>query len=114
LAPARASWPGCRCATGACYGPCTPRYAGAFVYGRRRERKRTGGKTFHQSLPRDQWTALIPGAHVGYITWEQFEANQVLLAANAAAYGAERNAGPAREGPALLQGLAICGRCGGG
>jgi DNA invertase Pin-like site-specific DNA recombinase len=89
-----------------------PRYAGAFVYGRRRERKGAGGKTFHQSLPRDQWTALIPGAHVGYISWEQFEANQALLAANAAAYGAEHSAGPAREGPALLQGLAVCGRCG--
>ena len=35
-----------------------------------------------------------------------------LLAANAQAHGTDRAAGPAREGPALLQGLAICGRCG--
>jgi DNA invertase Pin-like site-specific DNA recombinase len=89
-----------------------PRYAGAFVYGRRRERKGPGGKTFHETLPRHQWTALIPDAHPGYITWDQFEHNQTLLAANAQAHGHERSAGPAREGPALLQGLAICGRCG--
>jgi DNA invertase Pin-like site-specific DNA recombinase len=89
-----------------------PRYAGAFVYGRRRERKGPDGKTFHETLPRDQWTALIPDAHPGYITWEQFEHNQTRLAANAQAYGTDRAAGPAREGPALLQGLAICGRCG--
>ncbi|MGH9287658.1 MAG: recombinase family protein [Acidimicrobiales bacterium] len=89
-----------------------PRYAGAFVYGRRRERKGPNGKTFHETLPRDQWTALIPDAHPGYISWEQFEHNQTALAANAQAYGTDRAAGPAREGPALLQGMAICGRCG--
>jgi DNA invertase Pin-like site-specific DNA recombinase/DNA-binding transcriptional regulator YiaG len=89
-----------------------PRYAGAFVYGRRRERKTPDGKTFHETLPRDQWTALIPDAHAGYITWEQFETNQTLLAGNAQAHGTERAAGPAREGPALLQGLAVCARCG--
>lgn len=89
-----------------------PRYAGAFVYGRRRERKAPNGKARHETLPRDQWTALIPDAHPGYITWEVFETNQTLLAANAQAHGRDRAAGPAREGPALLQGLAICGRCG--
>ncbi len=89
-----------------------PRYAGAFVYGRRRERKGPTGKARHETLPRDQWTALIPDAHPGYITWDTFETNQALLATNAQAHGSERSAGPAREGPALLQGLAICGRCG--
>jgi Recombinase zinc beta ribbon domain/Recombinase/MerR HTH family regulatory protein len=89
-----------------------PRYAGAFVYGRRRERKGPNGKARHETLPRDQWTALIPDAHAGYITWDTFETNQGLLAANAQAHGTERSAGPGREGPALLQGLAICGRCG--
>ena len=29
-----------------------------------------------------------------------------------AAHGADRAAGPPREGPALLQGIIICGRCG--
>ncbi|MGH9290558.1 MAG: recombinase family protein [Acidimicrobiales bacterium] len=89
-----------------------PRYAGAFAYGRRRERKGPDGKTFHETLPREQWTALVHDAHPGYITWEQFETNQALLAANAQAHGTERAAGPAREGPALLQGLAVCGCCG--
>jgi DNA invertase Pin-like site-specific DNA recombinase len=89
-----------------------PRYAGAFVYGRRREAVAVNGKKTMQPLPREQWTALIPGAHPGYITWETYEANQKILAGNAAARGADRAAGPAREGTALLQGLAVCGRCG--
>jgi hypothetical protein len=88
-----------------------PRYAGAFVYGRRRGTISANGKNSLQPPPRDQWTALIPGAHPGYITWETYEASQILLG-NAAAHGTDRAAGPAREGTALLQGLAICGRCG--
>jgi DNA invertase Pin-like site-specific DNA recombinase len=89
-----------------------PRYAGAFCYGRRREALAANGKKTFQALPREQWTALIPGAHPGYITWDQYEANQQLLLGNAAARGTDRAAGPAREGTALLQGLAVCGRCG--
>jgi DNA invertase Pin-like site-specific DNA recombinase/DNA-binding transcriptional regulator YiaG len=89
-----------------------PRYAGAFVYGRLRQRKGPDGKLRSERLPREEWTSLIPGAHEAYITWEQFELNQQLLAANAQAHAAERAKGPAREGSALLQGLAVCGRCG--
>ncbi|HZD22781.1 MAG TPA: recombinase family protein [Acidimicrobiia bacterium] len=89
-----------------------PRYAGAFVYGRTRQTKTANGHTGFETLPRDQWTALIPGSHPGYITWEQFEANQKTLASNAHAYGGDRRAGPAREGPALLQGIVVCGQCG--
>ncbi len=89
-----------------------PRYAGAFVYGRRRGITSANGKNSCQPLPREQWTALIPAAHPGYITWEAYEANQQILLGNAAARGTDRAAGPAREGTALLQGLAICGRCG--
>lgn len=89
-----------------------PRYAGAFVYGRRREATTADGQRTYETLPREQWTALIHDAHPGYITWETFEHNQTTLAANAQAHGTERTAGPAREGPALLQGLAVCGRCG--
>ena len=55
---------------------------------------------------------MIPGIHAGYITWEQFEANQKRLAENALGFGGVRKAGPAREGPALLQGRVICGICG--
>jgi len=89
-----------------------PRYAGAFVYGRQRQRLNSNGRLRTEIVPREQWTALIPGAHEGYISWETFELNQTLLAANAQAHGSQRSGGPAREGNALLQGLAICGRCG--
>ena len=89
-----------------------PRYAGAFFFGRHRWRAAPGGKTTMVAVPRDQWIALIHDAHPGYIDWETFEANQAQLLSSAQAHGAERTAGPAREGTALLQGLAICGRCG--
>src|SRR5712691_480294 len=82
-------------------------------YGRRREQKLPGGKTVTTKLPREEWTAFIPGAHPGYITLGQYEANIAKLAANAAAHGRDRAAGPPREGPALLQGIILCGRCGG-
>ena len=90
-----------------------PRYAGAFTYGRRRDQKLPGGKTVITLLPRGEWIAFIPGAHPGYITMDQYEANLATMTANAAAHGPDRAAGPAREGPALLQGIIICGRCGG-
>jgi DNA invertase Pin-like site-specific DNA recombinase len=89
-----------------------PRYAGAFAYGRRRERLAGNGKKSYQLVPREQWIALIRDAHPGYISWDQYETNQKLLLGNATAHGEDRAAGPAREGTALLQGRAICGRCG--
>ncbi len=90
-----------------------PRYAGAFCFGRTRTWKDATGKTHCQCLPRDQWRFLKIGAHAGYITWEQFLANQQRLEENHQAHGGgERPAGPVREGPALLQGLVLCGRCG--
>src|ERR1700750_103347 len=89
-----------------------PRYAGASAYGRRREHVGANGKKTFQTLPREQWIALIPDAHPGYLSWDQYETNQRLLLGNATAHGEDRAAGPAREGTALLQGLAICGRCG--
>lgn len=89
-----------------------PRYAGAFVYGRTRTRKTLDG--VHQiKLPQQEWYTLLPGAHPGYITWEEYQENQRRLRENAHALGPERREGPPREGPALLQGLAICGICGG-
>jgi DNA invertase Pin-like site-specific DNA recombinase len=89
-----------------------PRYAGAYFYGRRRQITDIEGRTRTVVKPREEWTTLIPGAHPGYISWDQYEANQDRLAANAAAHGEDRKAGPPREGPALLQGLVVCGRCG--
>jgi DNA invertase Pin-like site-specific DNA recombinase len=90
-----------------------PRYAGAFCFGRTRTWKDTEGKTHCQQLPRDQWRFLKLNAHAGYLTWEQYLANQQRLLDNQQAHGGcQRQAGPAREGPALLQGLVLCGKCG--
>jgi DNA invertase Pin-like site-specific DNA recombinase len=89
-----------------------PRYAGAFVFGRHRCRSTPGGGFSSQLLPREQWTSLILDAHPGYISFDTFEENQAKLLSNAQAHGKDRRAGPAREGPALLQGLCVCGRCG--
>src|SRR6266498_3602101 len=90
-----------------------PRYAGAFFYGRHTHRIGPGGKPTIHVLPREQWTVLITDTHPGYLTFPEFEANQARLAEQAAARGADRRASPPREGPALLQGLIVCGRCGG-
>jgi len=89
-----------------------PRYAGAFTYGRHRHHKLPGGKKLTALLPREEWTAFLPDAHPGYITLAQYDTNTAQLAANAAAHGRDRTTGPAREGPALLQGIILCGRCG--
>jgi hypothetical protein len=50
-----------------------PRYAGAFAYGRRRERLAAGGKKTLDTLPREQWIALIHDAHPGYISFDQYD-----------------------------------------
>ena len=86
-----------------------PRYAGAFFFGRSRQRHTADARLIHERLPREEWTALIPNAHVGFITWEDFEENQRRLREHAQANGADRRRSPPREGPALLQGLAVCG-----
>jgi len=90
-----------------------PRYAGAFVYGRSQTLKKADGSERRRPLPPDQWHTLIRDAHPGYISWSDFEENLRRLQENAQAYGLDRRHGPPREGPALLQGLVICGRCGG-
>jgi len=88
-----------------------PRYAGAFVYGRSRTRLRPDGRTTYTKLPREQWM-LFKDVHPGYISWAQYEENLQRLQENAHANGQDRRKSPAREGPALLQGLAVCGVCG--
>jgi hypothetical protein len=89
-----------------------PAYAGAYAYGRARHTTDLDGQHHTLTKPIDEWTVLIPGHHPGYLTWERFQANQAALAANAAAHGLDRKAGPPREGNALLQGIVVCGRCG--
>ncbi len=89
-----------------------PRYAGAYFFGRSRTHKRPGDRIEIERLPREEWIALLPSAHPGYISWEQLEANLTRLRDNAQAHGGERRKSPPREGPALLQGLGVCGVCG--
>ncbi len=89
-----------------------PRYAGAFVYGRVRSRRLPEGRHSTTKVPRSEWQFVIPGMHAGYTSWEHFEANQKRLAENALGFGGARKSGPAREGPALLQGRVLCGICG--
>ena len=89
-----------------------PRYAGAYYYGRQRSRKNVDGSTTHFQVPRDEWLVLIKDVHPGYITWEQYEENLRRMRQNAIAYNVVDRKTPPREGPCLLQGLAICGKCG--
>jgi DNA invertase Pin-like site-specific DNA recombinase len=89
-----------------------PRYAGAFCYGRTHSKTHPDGSLHLEKIPQEQWPFLLREAHPGYITWEEFETHLQQLQQNRPAYGEDRRHGPPREGPALLQGLVICGRCG--
>jgi DNA invertase Pin-like site-specific DNA recombinase len=93
-----------------------PRYAGAYSFGRTRWHKLPSGlvKATKKKLAPEEWYAFIPNAHAGYISWEEYQENQKKLRENATQYRCQRQRTPPREGPALLQGLAICGRCGRG
>ncbi|MGZ6639934.1 MAG: recombinase family protein, partial [Solirubrobacteraceae bacterium] len=92
-----------------------PVYAGAYAFGKtRRERyvdehgqprKRT------RKLPQDEWEVLIWDHHPGYIDKATFERNQARLGSNTRPRAHEPG-GAVREGQALLQGIAVCGRCG--
>jgi len=88
-----------------------PIYAGIYYYGRQQIKNTVNGKRSH-FMPVDDWHAYMPDAHPGYITVEQFEENLKKLKDNCCAYGEDRRKSPPREGPALLQGIVICGKCG--
>ena len=94
-----------------------PTYAGAYVYGRTQTRThllpgeapRIQGRTTQRK--REDWIVILHDAHPGYITWEQFQANQQLLDDNRTWRDEDRR-GTVREGAALLQGIVLCGHCG--
>ena len=92
-----------------------PSYAGAYVYGRYRDKKTvdSDGRYLHHTvrLPKEEWKVFIPDHHDGYISWGEYESNHKALAANLT--NGDKSA-PAREGAALLQGLVVCGKCGRG
>jgi hypothetical protein len=91
-----------------------PAYAGAYVYGRRQKdasRCRPGSVRGTVKLAIADWAICLKAAHPGYIGWEEFMANQRRLADNVNRYEAGHTGVP-RKGSALLQGIAVCGRCG--
>jgi hypothetical protein len=65
-----------------------------------------------ERVPQEEWEVLIREKHAGYIDWDEYERNQRRLQDNCQAYGTDRRKSPPREGPALLQGLLMCGCCG--
>jgi DNA invertase Pin-like site-specific DNA recombinase len=91
-----------------------PRYTGAFVYGRYKTVPSLSAKRTTRVLKvaREDWTVLIQNAHPGYITWEEFERNQVTLKGNIGSFSPGGRGTVPREGPALLQGRLVCGICG--
>jgi DNA invertase Pin-like site-specific DNA recombinase/predicted DNA-binding transcriptional regulator AlpA len=92
-----------------------PVYAGAYVYGKTRQERFVDPNGRLQKrirrLPRSQWAVLLQDHHKGFIDWATYTMNQCRIASNT--HPAPHQAtGAIREGAALLQGLATCGRCG--
>ncbi len=98
----------------ALHNPC---YAGAYVYGRTRAQAtapRVGQARIQAGIRRldpCDWPIVHRDHHPGYISWEEFQRHQRQLADNRT-IPAEDRRGAAREGPSLLQGIVLCGRCG--
>jgi Recombinase/Recombinase zinc beta ribbon domain len=91
-----------------------PAYAGAYVYGRRQKdpsRCRTGSGRGTVKVAVGDWAVCLQAAHPGYINWEEFMPNQRRMADNVNHYEAGHTGAPCK-GAAVLQGIAICGRCG--
>ncbi len=92
-----------------------PLYAGAYVFGRTHTVHQANAEgqivTRRQTLPQHEWPVLLLDHHPGYVTWQEFEIIQQRIKNNAPAV--KNQSGQAvREGSALLQGLARCGKCG--
>lgn len=93
-----------------------PIYAGAYVFGRSEERMGLVDgqirRRYKKRLPQDSWGICLRDRHPAYIEWDEFMANQRKLHENRTNTKMLTQRGAAREGHALLQGLALCGRCG--
>ena len=92
-----------------------PVYAGAYVYGKTHQERfvdQSGRlRKRIRRLPRSQWAVLLHDHHKGFIDWDTYTMNQRRIASNAHPTP-HQTTGAIREGAALLQGLATCGRCG--
>ncbi|MBN2404972.1 MAG: recombinase family protein [Coriobacteriia bacterium] len=93
----------------------SPVYAGAYRYGCSRQERYIdeAGQLRNRlrRLPPSEWQVLIRGHHEGYIDWQTYEMNRSRIGQNTHPT-AHQAGGAIREGSALLQGLATCGRCG--
>jgi DNA invertase Pin-like site-specific DNA recombinase len=90
----------------------SPVYGGAYAYGKSERTlhyEQGEPRAVSRRKPREQWLVLIPNAHEGYVSWEEFERIQQAMAANVRGWG---RLGAATRGPALLTGLLRCRRCG--
>ena len=92
-----------------------PVYAGAYTYGKTHQ-ERYVDQAGHvrkrvRHVPRSKWAVLLRDHHKGFIDWETYEMNQSRIAKNTRPT-AHQASGAIREGSALLQGIATCGRCG--
>lgn len=92
-----------------------PVYAGAYAYGRTQTQVhlaqgRKQVSRIKRRAPAD-WRVLITEHHEGYISWDQYQRIQTLIAHNALSRGAAVR-GAVRSGQGLLVGLLRCGHCG--
>ena len=91
----------------------SPVYAGVFVYGRRKLEMTPGDPPTlnERRRPIEEWDIVVPGVYPAYLTYDQYLRNRQQLRDNMYNF-AKKGRGAPREGPALLQGLMLCGRCG--
>jgi DNA invertase Pin-like site-specific DNA recombinase len=93
-----------------------PGYAGAYVFGRTRRQRYVAAdghlRARERRLRQDEWEVLIPDHHRGFIDWPTYQSNQDRIGRNIRPQPHQPGTGAVREGAALLQGLASCGRCG--
>ena len=93
-----------------------PVYAGAYAFGRTTSKVivEDGRKRVRRGLRRSraEWYVLLKDQHEGYISWEEFERNQRVIADNATGKGSAIARGAARQGELILAGLLRCGHCG--
>ena len=93
-----------------------PIYAGAYAFGRTTSKVSVerGRKHIRRGVhrPMAEWDVLIRDHHTSYITWQEFERNQGVIANNATGKGSAAVRGAVRRGELLLPGLLRCGHCG--
>ena len=93
-----------------------PLYAGAYVYGRSKRctivRDQDQIKRPRLPLPQNEWAVAHWNTFQGYISQEEYEANQACLAQNRARPHIPGSWSRRRDGHALLTGKLVCGRCG--